>query len=205
MRFALLFIGWMMSVSAVAQTSTPVPATTPVVATPAAPVPPPVVTPAQPRPSPAKPQPPKSCRRATCRVWVLINKAEQTMVVYMNGKPTAKWDVSTGRGRRHETPIMERHPNGRLHRAYNSQEYPGGGDYEGLGNMPYSVFLVGGIAIHGTPERYWRRLGRTASHGCIRLHPDNARTFFNLVLKVGVKNVWVSIIDGEDEDESDDD
>jgi lipoprotein-anchoring transpeptidase ErfK/SrfK len=49
--------------------------------------------------------------------------------------------------------------------------------------MPYSVFFLGGYAIHGTNDL--KRLGRPASHGCIRLHPRNAAQLFNLVRKVG--------------------
>jgi L,D-transpeptidase catalytic domain len=39
--------------------------------------------------------------------------------------------------------------------------------------MPHSLFFRGGYAIHGTGAI--RQLGRPASHGCVRLHPANAR------------------------------
>ena len=45
--------------------------------------------------------------------------------------------------------------------------------------MPHSIFFSGGYAIHGSYEI--SRLGRPASHGCIRLHPSNAATLFALV------------------------
>jgi len=45
--------------------------------------------------------------------------------------------------------------------------------------MPYSIFFNGGYAIHGSYEV--SRLGRPASHGCIRLHPANAAVLFALV------------------------
>jgi hypothetical protein len=45
--------------------------------------------------------------------------------------------------------------------------------------MPHSIFFAGGYAIHGSYEI--SRLGRPASHGCIRLHPKNAATLFELV------------------------
>jgi hypothetical protein len=45
--------------------------------------------------------------------------------------------------------------------------------------MPYSIFFNGGYAIHGSYEI--SRLGRPASHGCIRLHPSNAAILFALV------------------------
>jgi hypothetical protein len=45
--------------------------------------------------------------------------------------------------------------------------------------MPYSIFFDGGYAIHGSYEI--SHLGRPASHGCIRLHPQNAALLFALV------------------------
>jgi hypothetical protein len=45
--------------------------------------------------------------------------------------------------------------------------------------MPYSIFFNEGYAIHGSYEI--SHLGRPASHGCIRLHPQNAAVLFALV------------------------
>ena len=47
-------------------------------------------------------------------------------------------------------------------------------------------------ARHGTTEV--RNLGRPASHGCVRLHPDNAKIFFKLVQASGKTNAQVAII-----------
>ena len=58
--------------------------------------------------------------------------------------------------------------------------------------MPYSIFFHGGYAIHGTTDI--KNLGTVASHGCVRLHPDNAETLFKLVDKVGMKNTKISLI-----------
>ncbi len=57
--------------------------------------------------------------------------------------------------------------------------------------MPYSVFFTGGYAIHGTGAI--SRLGRPASHGCIRLHPSNARTFYSLVKQNGMRNTRIVV------------
>lgn len=139
----------------------------------------------------AAPAPSRGCYRHTCKVWADIDKTTQRMILYVNGKKQADWPVSTGW--REETPNMDTRPNGRIYEAYDSKEYPGGGDYNGLGNMPYSVFVRGGIAIHGTPQRFWRRLGERASHGCIRLHPENAQIFMNVVMMAGARNTWITI------------
>ncbi len=131
-----------------------------------------------------------SCYRISCRVWADIDKTTQTMYLYVDGSLYATWPVSTGLSL--DTPNMDTHPNGRIYTAYTSKKHPGG-DYKGLGNMPYAVFIRGGIAIHGTPQSNWKRLGKPASHGCIRLHPDNALIFRDLVKSVGIYQTWVTI------------
>ena len=57
--------------------------------------------------------------------------------------------------------------------------------------MPHSIFFRGGYAIHGT--NYVSRLGRRASHGCVRLHPSNARRLFNLVKQHGARNTRIQV------------
>jgi hypothetical protein len=56
--------------------------------------------------------------------------------------------------------------------------------------MPHAIFFTKkGHALHGTKET--QRLGRPASHGCVRLAPDNARTLFALVKQIGLKNTEI--------------
>lgn len=131
------------------------------------------------------------CYRATCRVFALVDKSAQRLYLYLNGNPIAEWKVSTG-VRGYRTPDFDRHPNGRIYDRYTSRRYPGG-NYKNLGNMPYAVFIQGGFAIHGTGEGNWRKLGSPASHGCIRLHPDNAYRFNRLVRESGIHNVWITV------------
>jgi lipoprotein-anchoring transpeptidase ErfK/SrfK len=49
--------------------------------------------------------------------------------------------------------------------------------------MPHAIFFHGGYAIHGTI--HVSRLGRRASHGCVRLHPSNAATLFSILRNEG--------------------
>ena len=63
--------------------------------------------------------------------------------------------------------------------------------YDGA-EMPYSVFFNGDYAIHGT--RQVSKLGEPASAGCIRLHPKNAKIFFELARLYGVENTLVKIV-----------
>lgn len=111
-----------------------------------------------------------------------IGIAEQRMRVYVDGAEAYSWPVSTGR-RGFETPHGRFQPE-RMHRRYFSRKYDGA-------PMPYAVFFNGGIAVHGTSEL--RRLGRPASHGCVRLHPDNAKAFFSLVGQHGMANARVTV------------
>ena len=49
--------------------------------------------------------------------------------------------------------------------------------------MPHAVFFYYGYAIHGTNEVH--HLGQPASHGCVRLAPQNATKLFNLMKAEG--------------------
>ena len=133
----------------------------------------------------------QGCTQLECEVYAQIVKSEQKLYLYIHGRLAVTWPVSTGIAER-ETPLINAHPNGRIYEAYTSTKFPGG-DFQGLGNMPYAVFIVGGIAIHGTGKANWPKLGTKASHGCIRIHPDNARYFNDLVRYNGVENIWVSV------------
>jgi hypothetical protein len=57
--------------------------------------------------------------------------------------------------------------------------------------MPHSIFFHGGYAIHGSYEI--SHLGGPASHGCVRLHPDNATTLFELVERQGPSNTRIVV------------
>jgi len=103
---------------------------------------------------------------------VIIDVSDQRLTVTENVKWLYSWPISTGRSG-YRTPLGHFKPV-RLERVWYSRKY----DYA---PMPHAIFFYGGYAIHGTTEI--KRLGRPASHGCIRLHPDHARTLFDLVNK----------------------
>lgn len=131
------------------------------------------------------------CRKGECSVYAEIDKSEQLMYVYVGGELQHSLQVSTGM-RGHETPNLDLRPTGPVYEKYTSSKYPEG-DYKGMGNMPYAVFLRGGYAIHGTTPGSFSKLGKKASHGCIRLHPDDAQVFYNLVNSIGLENTWVTV------------
>jgi hypothetical protein len=88
----------------------------------------------------------------------------------VDGAQRYEWPVSTARWG-YRTPNGTYKPQW-LARKWFSRKY----DWS---PMPYSIFFDGGYAIHGSYEI--SHLGRPASHGCIRLHPDNAALLFALV------------------------
>tara|TARA_R110002020_G_scaffold200364_4_gene402580 strand:+ start:1105 stop:1536 length:432 start_codon:yes stop_codon:yes gene_type:complete len=111
-----------------------------------------------------------------------VDISTQTMVVSQNGRVKYKWPVSTGR-KGYSTPTgtysakwLSRH-----HRSRKYNNAP----------MPYAVFYHGGYAVHATYET--KRLGRPASHGCVRLAPEHAAKFFALVQQTGNSNTRIVI------------
>lgn len=137
---------------------------------------------------------PGGCAARECIVFAEIDKSKQLLYLYILGEIKDTFKVSTGKGKKYETPGMELHPLGPVLTKYTSRKFPGG-NYQGLGNMPYAVFLKNGYAIHGTTPGNYSKLGSRASHGCIRLHPDNAKVFNALIKTVGLQQTWISVKD----------
>lgn len=111
---------------------------------------------------------------AFANLLIRVDRSEQIMRVYEEGELVYVWPVSTGR-RGYTTPTGSFRPYS-LRRYHRSSRY-----YNAP--MPYSIFYRGGYAIHGTNAV--SRLGRRASHGCIRLHKSNARELFEMVQYYG--------------------
>jgi lipoprotein-anchoring transpeptidase ErfK/SrfK len=111
---------------------------------------------------------------ASAGVIARIDISRQTMTVTEDGRVLYSWSVSTGRAP-YRTPRGTFRPV-RMHKMWYSRRYDNA-------PMPHSIFFYGGYAIHGTDAV--GSLGRPASHGCVRLHPSNARTLYNLVLAHG--------------------
>ncbi|MEO6833511.1 MAG: L,D-transpeptidase [Chitinophagaceae bacterium] len=136
---------------------------------------------------------PAACKGKSCFLYADIIKSSQKLYLYIGGALVDSFKVSTGI-RKRETPDMSLNPSGPLLVKYTSKKFPGG-NYMGLGNMPYVVFVRGGYAIHGTTPGNFRNLGTRASHGCIRLHPNNAHIFYELIKLIGLKQSWIRVRD----------
>jgi len=119
---------------------------------------------------------------ARAGVVIRVDKTQQRMTVVVNGVPQYRWAVSTGRAS-FGTPTGTFTPQ-RLERMWFSRKY-----YDSP--MPYSIFFHRGYAIHGSHEI--SKLGGPASHGCVRLHPQNAATLFSLVRSAGAGNTTIVV------------
>ncbi len=115
-------------------------------------------------------------------VIVHIDKARQRMRVYLDNNYIGGWKVSTAR-RGYWTPngIYRPYTLERMHYSKKYHHSP----------MPWSVFFKGGYAIHGTYAI--RHLGHPASHGCVRVHPGNAKTLYQLIRQHGMQNTRIII------------
>ncbi|TDH35812.1 L,D-transpeptidase [Pseudohoeflea suaedae] len=116
------------------------------------------------------------------RIVANVDISSQTMTVTQNGVVKYRWKVSTGR-KGYRTPTGTYSPKW-LSKHHRSRKYNNA-------PMPYAVFFRGGYAIHGTNQV--SRLGRPASHGCIRLHTANAATFFSMVERNGRSKIRIVI------------
>ena len=114
-------------------------------------------------------------------ILVEIDKSTQRMTVSQDGAQLYNWPVSTGL-RAYDTPNGSFKPF-RMEKEHFSREWDDA-------PMPHSIFFTTrGHAIHGTEHK--RNIGRPASHGCVRLEPQNARVLFNLVKQQGMANTRV--------------
>ncbi len=113
---------------------------------------------------------------------ISVDLTNQRMHVKENGETVHSWPISSGRqGYRTVTGTFKPKWMTRMHYSKKYDNAP----------MPNSIFFHGGYAIHGTYAT--GRLGRPASHGCVRLAPGNAKRLYDLVSKHGRKSTTISV------------
>ncbi|SMX38287.1 L,D-transpeptidase [Maliponia aquimaris] len=111
-----------------------------------------------------------------------VDVSTQTMTVIYNGQVAYRWPVSTARpGKITPTGQWNAQWLSKYHRSSIYNNAP----------MPFAIFFNGDYAIHGTDQI--SRLGRPASAGCVRLHPEHAAVLFELTQQVGKANMKVVI------------
>lgn len=124
-------------------------------------------------------------RPAAAEVFITVDISEQVMMVEAPDFQDSYliWDVSTGK-KGNITPTGNYKPY-MLKEMHYSKKYDDA-------PMPYSIFYDGGYAIHGTNAI--GKLGSKASHGCIRLHPENAKFLYELVNYYGKNSTHIEIV-----------
>jgi len=114
-------------------------------------------------------------------IVVNIDKSSQEMTVFVDGVELYTWPVSTGLTG-YFTPSGT-YAASSMNQIWYSKQWDNA-------PMPHAIFFTKkGHAIHGTQEV--KRLGNPASHGCVRLSPENARTLYALVEANGLTQTQV--------------
>ena len=117
-------------------------------------------------------------------VLINIDKATQRMIVFVDEAEQYNWPVSTGL-HGYSTPSGT-YTASWMHEMWYSREWD-------EAPMPHAVFFTkDGHAIHGTDEV--KRLGKPASHGCVRLSPENAALLYSLVAKTGLERTQIKLV-----------
>jgi hypothetical protein len=118
---------------------------------------------------------------AQAKLDLYIDKSTQQMSVIRNGALLYAWPVSTGLDR-FSTPTGIYTPE-RLEPIWYSKAYNA--------PMPHAIFFHHGYAIHGSYDI--AQLGGPASHGCVRLHPQEAALLFAMVEQEGPGNTTIVV------------
>lgn len=120
---------------------------------------------------------------AKAEVFITIDKSTQRMYVE-TPSDSFVWKISTAR-KGYRTPTGQFKPY-LLKTMHYSRKYDNA-------PMPHSIFFHGGYAIHATDAI--NKLGSPASHGCIRLSPQNARWLYRIVSEYGKEDTYIRIVE----------
>jgi lipoprotein-anchoring transpeptidase ErfK/SrfK len=132
---------------------------------------------------PGGPQPESNpgTKKTGSAVVININKAKQSMTVFVDGIQKYDWPVSTGRAG-YSTPSGTFTATS-MNEIWYSKQWDNS-------PMPHSIFFMkDGHAIHGSYEV--KNLGKAVSHGCVRISPENAATIYALVEANGLENTQI--------------
>jgi lipoprotein-anchoring transpeptidase ErfK/SrfK len=130
----------------------------------------------------AKPAAPARPTAPPVTLVAKVDLTSQRMTVLVNGKPMHAWAISSG-AQGYATPVGMFQP-GWMAKMWYSRQYDDA-------PMPHAVFFKNGAAIHATQAT--GSLGRPASHGCVRLAPANAETFYKLVAQHSLARTRVHV------------
>lgn len=111
-----------------------------------------------------------------------VDLSDQRLTVIENGETKHVWPISSGlQGNATKTGVFRPQWASRL---WYSRQYD-------MAPMPHAVFFNGGIAFHATTATHL--LGRPASHGCVRLSPQNARHLYEMIHRHGYARTEINV------------
>jgi lipoprotein-anchoring transpeptidase ErfK/SrfK len=123
----------------------------------------------------------KTANPVPASIVINIDKTKQMMTVFLDGVERYNWPVSTGITR-YSTPSG-------TYTALSMNEIWYSKEWDNA-PMPHAIFFMkDGHAVHGSYEV--KSLGKPASHGCVRIAPQNAATLYELVAKTGLEKTQV--------------
>ncbi len=131
--------------------------------------------------SAATPKAEEPAEQPGSKIIVNIDKGLQQMTVFVDGIEQHNWPISTGK-RGYSTPSGT-YTASSMNEIWYSKEWDNAPMYNAV------FFTKKGHAIHGTDEE--KNLGKPASHGCVRVSRENAKTLFALVDANGLSNTQV--------------
>jgi lipoprotein-anchoring transpeptidase ErfK/SrfK len=135
------------------------------------PTPTPQPTPAAPKPAPAEPKPAAPAPASDSNKYIVVNLSDQWLYAFEDGEQVFDAPVATGRDGMNT-------PAGTFAVYSKIKKQTMRGVDHGVPwvvpNVPNVMYIVGGVALHGT---YWHNLfgsGARPSHGCVNLPLDAA-------------------------------
>jgi lipoprotein-anchoring transpeptidase ErfK/SrfK len=127
--------------------------------------------------------PPPAPPKPIITLQAKVDLGRQTLTVTERGKAVGTWKISSGGSAEFATPRGVFKPEWTA-KMWFSKKYDDA-------PMPNAVFFKNGAAIHATQAI--GRLGTPASHGCVRLSPANAETFYKLVQRHGLTHTQIHV------------
>lgn len=126
--------------------------------------------------------PPPPPAPVTTTLKLDVDLSTQRLTVIEHGEVKHVWPISSGRSG-FATKVGTFRPQW-ASRMWYSRQYD-------LAPMPHAVFFNRGIAFHATTATHL--LGRPASHGCVRLAPQNAKLLFGMIHTHGFKATEITV------------
>lgn len=121
---------------------------------------------------------------------IVVSKTDQFAVVYHNGQKVNEFPISTGREKWEVAKSGRKYFSSTPAGWYSPQTYVRNHfSKTWQARMEFSIFFIGGIALHATTPDHYKELGSKASGGCVRMKHEIANWFWDLSRSIGTARV----------------